>query len=153
MRLLTADVIAIRERVEELSVAPAVTAPPERPPEEEPANVRLNLINHKRVGDEMIAKGLSFVAEWAAENWTNSVVDYMSGRISGDEIEVFLNAGGGTTRDRMPDRLRLLGQMIDALGRKVQANALASESRSETGEHREVGMKLDSTDPTDPERE
>ena len=80
---------------------------------------RLDLINHKRVGEEQLAEGFS---EAAAQQWTNSVLVFLRRKtlvlrrgFAPADVEQFLNAGSGTNRERMPDRLTVLGDVIEGL--------------------------------------
>lgn len=86
MRLLTEDVIAIRERLEAEPAKPA--APVERPP-----NIRLSLLNFARMGEEA-AYPIS-VQPVVVTTWTNEVVQFMNEHTKSEDVERVMGTGSG----------------------------------------------------------
>ena len=115
MRLLTEDVIAIRDCL-------AAIDPPGVQPKPTIGDPRLALINHKRKGDELVKRvtrfsqyGATGEDEAVAERWTNSVIDFLSTTGETSALERFMLAGSGASTDRMADRLTVLQQLIDEM--------------------------------------
>ncbi|PZR67316.1 MAG: hypothetical protein DLM63_06690 [Solirubrobacterales bacterium] len=103
MRLLTEDVIAIRERVEQLpDQAPAK-------PTEKSVNVRLALINQKQV---MLAAGAEGAADQIAYTWGRDIATLLTEHGTPSEAERFMTAGTGTNLDRLSARLAVLDELI-----------------------------------------
>lgn len=84
----------------ERKLAPAHVAP----------DLVLDTMDHKRVGDEMLAEGS--LTEATAQQWTNSVLGFLRGRYTAAAVKRFLGAGSGTAKDRMAGRLAVLGELI-----------------------------------------
>lgn len=92
---------------------------------------RLDLINHKRVGDEMFAQGIS---DAAAQQWTDSVLVFLRRKsfwfrrgLPPEQVERFMTTGTGTSSQRMPDRLAVLGDLIEVMQpKRVRKRRLAA---------------------------
>ena len=94
MRLLTEDVIAIRARLNAVEIVGA------RP--EPTIDVRLQLLNYKRKGEELVASSSVGPAEPDAQRWTDSVIDFLS-KYMHESVASFIGAPwmiGGDSRSR-----------------------------------------------------
>jgi hypothetical protein len=86
-------------------------------PEPRRSDRREELLNHRRVGEELLAEG--DLSEAGAQVWTDSVQAFLRRRgvmrrwFRAEDVEAFLIAGTGTNRERMPARLDVLGRVIE----------------------------------------
>ncbi|MGD1059772.1 MAG: hypothetical protein ABR992_20470 [Solirubrobacteraceae bacterium] len=85
MRLLTADVLAIRERVEAIPSTPP-TAP------EPPFNMRYSLLNSIRLGEKLSGQSVKTMQD--LENWAAPVVRLLTDHAAPLEVEHFLRSRG-----------------------------------------------------------
>jgi hypothetical protein len=93
MRLFTDEVFAIRERLEQLD--PGVTSATRTE-----LGLRHTLMDHKRVGDELVADAANYgltPSDRDAQVWTNSVIAFLGAHlVSG--LDEFMKAGKGFER-------------------------------------------------------
>jgi hypothetical protein len=83
MRLLTEDVIAIRERVEAMPVTSAPAGPP--------FNMRLSLLNSIRLGKELRQRARGGgMTQKAHEEWVTPVVQLLHEHAEQEDAELFL---------------------------------------------------------------
>lgn len=105
MRLLTEDVIAIRERVEQLQPQSAAL------PAKQRVNVRLKLIELQQEGESITRSRTTMTAVYA-EEWSQAVFEFLSEHLPGADAERFLAAGTGNPVTRLVDRLGVLNEVI-----------------------------------------
>jgi hypothetical protein len=106
MRLLTDDVVAIRDRVHSVQIGEGHPKPK--------LSLRLELITSREVGGELVAEAAKYgekVRETDAQEWTNSVVSLLAEH-SPEDIERFRTAGHGSSNDRMASKLVVLADLI-----------------------------------------
>jgi hypothetical protein len=107
MRLLTADVIAIRERVEAMPGAPTPQ------PEPAPPNVRLNLLNFIRLGRRHLNDPTRpLIGDVELEKWTQKVIVFLNEYVSGEAAEGFVTATGATGAGAVEERIVYLEKFI-----------------------------------------
>jgi hypothetical protein len=120
------------------------TAPAERASD---GDKRIVLNEYRRRGAELDAAPSD---EALAREWSDTVVKFLSeGGWPFADVARFQNAGTGTAANRLRPRADALGALIARLG----SGAIADESGSESTEDGQIGMKLDTVDPTDSEGE
>jgi hypothetical protein len=108
---------------------------------------RTALNEYRRRGAELDAAPSD---EALAREWSDTVVNFLSeGGWPFADVQRFQNAGTGTAANRLRPRADALGALIARLG----SGAIADESGSESTEDGQIGMKLDTVDPTDSEGE
>lgn len=109
MRQLTDEVVAIRERVGNSDPgATSATAG---------LSLSHSLMNHKRVGDELVAEAAQYrlkPSDGDAQVWTNSVIAFLGAHVSSG-LDEFMMAGKGSSSDRITDRLEVLGRLLEQL--------------------------------------
>jgi hypothetical protein len=110
MRLLTDEVVAIREWLEQLELGATSATRAE-------LGLRHALMDHKRVGDELVAEAANYglrPSDGDAQVWTNSVIAFLGAHLAAG-LDEFMTAGKGSSRDRISGRLDVLGRMVEHL--------------------------------------
>jgi hypothetical protein len=101
MRMLTEDVIAIRERLEAIPLAQVSPPGP-------PFNMRLSLLNSIRLGEELRqqARGGGMTRK-AHEEWVTPVVQLLHERAEQEDTELFLR------QRSLAEQLQALEQLLE----------------------------------------
>lgn len=101
MRLLTEDVIAIRERLERNPLTPP-------PPAEPPFNMRLSVLNSIRLGEELRRRARGGSMTWQAhEEWVTPVVQLLHEHAEQEDAELFLR------QRSLAEQLQTLEQLLE----------------------------------------
>jgi hypothetical protein len=115
MRLLTADVIAIRERLEASPIRPSPSAPA-------PPNVRLTLLNYIRIGKSNLDNTLAALGgvDPAWESWTQEVLTFLNEHVSATVAEGFLTATDETGASAVLERIEYLEDVVNKRAEAVE---------------------------------
>jgi hypothetical protein len=106
MRLLTDDVLAIKETLERRPVSPsAVPSSPARP-----ANVPFDLRDLARKGEEMLDRPSGFL-QTQLDSWTSEAGELMRAHATADEIEDFMRVRGDAA-NTVRERVRVLKRVV-----------------------------------------
>lgn len=100
MRLLTDELVAIRELLAQLDLGSASATTAE-------LSLCHASMDHKRVGDELVAEAASYglrPGDGDAQVWTNSVIAFLGAHLASG-LDEFMTAGKGSSGDRITDRL------------------------------------------------
>ena len=120
IRQVAASLDEVKTRLDTLEPAEGRPVPPDPPT---PVDLRLELVNHKRVGEEMLAKGQDVVPHRSAQNWTDDVLETLREHATPAIAETFRTVGSGNIVERMPDRIQTLQNILWSIPRDRASTA------------------------------